>query len=113
MDEKIRAVLENPQLMESILAALRSAGGGEAAENAPINAPINAPTNEVARQAAVPDLPALGTVPAPYGYSQGGDRGLALLAALKPFLKESRRKKLDMAKGVLSVAALYKNTKNI
>lgn len=109
MDEKIRAVLENPQLMESILAALRSAGGGEAAENAP----INAPTNEVARQDAVPDLPALGTVPAPYGYSQGGDRGLALLAALKPFLKESRRKKLDMAKGVLSVAALYKNTKNI
>lgn len=85
MDNKLSQVLSNKELMEKITALIK----GE--EPAP-------PPSEPA------------TVLAP---SKSADKGLALLSALAPFLKESRRKKLESAEGLISVISAYKNMKKL
>ena len=63
-----------------------------------------------------PPAPAPAPVPVQQSFSPSpiqGDKGLALLAALAPFLKESRRKKLDAARNAISVANAYKTMRII
>lgn len=100
MDDRIRAVLEDPDLMARIARAVRGAEPREEQAPTPVEAaPLYSPAGAFTEARG----------PSPLG----NDKGLALLAALAPFLKESRRKKLDMARGVLSAAAIYKNAKSI
>ena len=96
MDDKLNSVLGNPQLMAQIAAAVRGASGDGASSSAPSPAP--APTS----------VPAVG-----YGGEGGTDKALNLLGALAPFLKTSRREKLDTITRALAVASVYKNTRNI
>lgn len=86
MDEKIRSVLENEELMSKIAAAVGGAG-----------------------------RPGAQSAGLPYADTQPAGRGaeaMALLAALKPFLREERRQKLDTVTRALAVASVYKNVKN-
>lgn len=93
MDDKLRSVLGNEELMAQIAAAVR--GGSTPA-------------------AAPPTPPAVSDA-APAFTSVGGksDSALALLSALAPFLRESRRSKLEAVTKAMAVANIYKNTKNI
>ena len=93
MDEKIRSVLENEELLAKIAAAVRG---------------TDAPTQEYApppqRAEALPVIQSAG---------RSGSDALALLSALKPFLRQERREKLDALTKALSVASVYKSVKNI
>lgn len=94
MDDKLNSVLGNPQLMAQIAAAVR----GASAEPTPTPTPTPTPQPQ--------SQPTLG--------GEGGtDRALNLLGALAPFLKTSRREKLDAITRALAVASVYKSTKNI
>lgn len=91
MDEKIRSVLENEELLAKIAAAVR--GTAEPSPAPPQSVPTYMPSvAEPVRQQ--PDA-------------------VALLAALKPFLRQERREKLDSITKALSVASVYKNIKGI
>lgn len=97
MDEKLSAVLGNKELMEKIAALVNGAPAD--ASTPPAEVPALSPVTEAA--------------PASLPLMSGADKGLALLAALRPFLKENRRKKLDAATSALSVASVYRNIKKI
>lgn len=86
MDDKLQSVLGNRELMEKIAALVQG-------EQSPPPAPV-VPSYS-------PPLP------------PQNDKGLALLAALAPFLKESRRKKLEAARSAISVASAYKTVKKL
>ncbi len=85
MDEKLKSVLGNPELMAKIAAAVN----GAAPEESPKE--VYAPT-------------------VPSGQS---DKALALLAALAPFLSERRRTKLEGITKAMTVAGVYKGIKKI
>ena len=93
MDEKIRSVLENEELLAKIAAAVRGT-----AEASPTPAP----------PPAVPTY-----TPSAMSSAHSSTDALALLAALKPFLKHERREKLDAVTKALSVASVYKNMKSL
>lgn len=97
MDDKLSQVLGNKELMEKIADLVR--GGTESPPPAPLAPP--AVTALAAKEPAVPAL------------SPTASRGLALLDALAPFLKEERRKKLAAARGAITVAGAYKNIKKL
>lgn len=86
MDEKLKSVLENEELLAKIVAAVK---GTEQREQA----------SPAVRE----------TAPAVQG---GGADAVALLAALKPFLRRERREKLDAVTRALSAASIYKSIKN-
>ncbi len=88
MDDKLRSVLSNPELMEKIASLVK----GDPLPEPP-------PAQPAASYGQM--LPA------------NADKGLALLSALAPFLKESRRKKLETARSAITVASVYRNMKNI
>lgn len=95
MDDKLRSVLGNPELMAQIAAAVKGASGGEAPPQGyerrePPSAPVSTFSAEV---------------PA--------DKALALLTALRPFLSSKRQAKLETVTKAVAVANIYKNTKNI
>lgn len=96
MDDKLRSVLNNPQLLAQIAAAVKGAASGEETESAPQYAP---------RENAIPA--AVMPTEAP------NDKAMALLAALRPFLSSARRDKLETVTKAMAVANIYKNTKNI
>jgi len=93
MDDKLRSVLGNEELMAQIAAAVRGS-----------SAPASPP------QAPPPVADAVPTFTSAGGKS---DSALALLSALAPFLRESRRSKLEAVTKAMAVANIYKNTKII
>ena len=90
MDDKIRSVLENEELLAKIAAAVRGAEAPKEAYPAPAKEPFPAP-------------PAQG----------GGSDALALLYALRPFLRRERQEKLEAVTKAISVANVYKNVKKL
>lgn len=93
MDDKIRNVLENEELLAKIAAAVRG-----------LDAP--APVPSPPPQMPEPIQPA-------GNFESGSPNALALLSALKPFLRQERRQKLDAVTKALSVASVYKSVKNL
>ena len=87
MDDRLKSVLGNPELMAQIAAAVK---GGAPAESAP--------------QTYAPAEP---SVPS------SADKALALLTALRPFLSSARQAKLESVTKAVAVANIYKNTKNV
>ena len=92
MDGKLQAILGDETALAKIAAIVK--GASTPAEPPPV------PTKE----------PMQSTAPVT---TFAADDRLALLAALRPFLKESRRTKLDSITKVMNVASIYKNTKHI
>lgn len=96
LEEKLGAILSNQDAMSQIMALAKSLGGGDGAESPPPAAPSPEPAA----------LPAGGIDPRLLSmaaklagaYSEAGDdRRVALLTALRPFVKEERHAKLDKA----------------
>ena len=115
-EEKLNAILSNPEAMGQIMSLAQSLSGGKGAGPAPD--PASGPASEVPREAPVPDSPP-GNLPGPFSepallgsldpsllqlgtrllreYQGEDSRNTALLMALKPFLKEEKQERLDRA----------------
>ncbi len=91
MDGKLQAILSDETALAKIAAIIRG---------------TEPPTEPPAAVAATP-APTI-----PTASFQSDDR-VALLAALRPFLKESRRSRLDSITKVMNVAKLWQTTKHI
>lgn len=115
-EEKLGAILNDPQAMGQIMSLAQSLGGQGAAQAAPKAAPQAeetpgesageagaAPGEGWAQVSAQPDAPELDPRLMAAGmralsvWNDPNDPRAALLQALRPFLKEERRGKLDKA----------------
>lgn len=112
-EEKLNAILGNQEAMGQIMALARSLSGGQEAASSDPQAgsaqtgSAREPEGERAASSQTPDLSALlgGADPAMLQMGmrlvqelQGNDdRNAALLQALRPFLREERRARLDRA----------------
>ena len=123
LEEKLNAILGNPDAMGQIMALARSLSG-EQGEQAP---PPETPTEpEPGRESPAapassrrtPDLSALLGQVDPRLMQMGlsllknckerDDRNAALLRALRPFLKEERRARLDRALQIVGVTRIIR-----
>lgn len=97
LSEKIRSVLSDPQSAAKIAAIASSLGvsGGDI--------PPSSPSEETA-----PSVPAAAL---PLPFNRGNDKNTALLQAIKPFLREDKREKIDSLVRALSVAELISGLK--
>ena len=125
-EEKLNAILGNQEAMSQIMSLARSLSGGEgtpqesplegAAPDQVPGAGAGGPSQTIA--AGQPDLSALlGQIDPGMlqmgmrlvrEYQGNDDRNTALLAALRPFLKEDRRAKLDRALEIARVTRLIR-----
>lgn len=108
LEEKLGAILSNQDAMSQIMALAKSLGGppqADAAADSPAAPTPNASEPDAFHDSA-PVLPSGGIDPRLLSmaaklagaYSDAGDdRRVALLAALRPFVKEERHQKLDKA----------------
>ena len=120
LEDKLSAILGNPQAMSQIMSLAQSLGGGSVAPAPPPREQTAPPPQEIAPEGqsapsgqSAPDLPALlGGLSGGNGldpklmamagrimeeYQSGDDGKAALLQALRPFVKERRYAKLDKA----------------
>ena len=120
LEDKLSAILGNPQAMSQIMSLAQSLGGGSAAPAPPPREQTAPPPQEIAPERqkplsgqSAPDLSALlGGLSGGNGldpklmamagrimeeYQSGDDGKAALLQALRPFVKERRYAKLDKA----------------
>ena len=111
-DDKLGAILGNPDAMSQIMALAQSLGGGPGAQAQPSapSPPPSSPQPAVQAPAETPDLSGLFGMlgdldPALIQtgmqlfseFSKSDDEKTALLLALKPFLKKERYAKVDRA----------------
>ena len=91
MEDKLGAILNNPQLMQQIMSMAQSLGESPPTQPPPVQEPPSPPP--------VPDIdPALIAKIMSLAGKTGIDRNQqALLCALKPYLTEMRLKKLEKA----------------
>ncbi len=99
LSEKIRAVLSDPSSMAKISAIASSLGVSGETKEVPKE-------GETSKETAPAFAPADLLLP-----SRGNDRNTALLCAIKPFLREEKRYKLDSLIRALSVAELISGLK--
>ena len=121
LEEKLNAILGNPDAMGQIMALARSLNGGgdsPAEQSTPPPEPGETPPPPLASQPEVPDLSALLGQVDPRLMQMGlsllknckerDDRNAALLRALRPFLKEERRAGLDRALQIVGVTRIIR-----
>ena len=110
-EEKLERILGNPQAMEQIMALAQSLGSG-----APPSAGLDIPAKEPA-EAPRADLLGLGTLDPQLltgmiqllNQSRDGEHEqIALLQALRPFVKEQRYAKLDKAIQIARMSRLIR-----
>ena len=108
-ENTLNALLSNPEVMGQIMSFAQSLSG-EAQNDAP---PSQPDSNQTEAKSEMPDLSSLlsslsggidpsmfsmlGNIMQESGRSGQDDKNMALLAALKPFLKEKRQAKIDQA----------------
>lgn len=123
LEEKLNAILGNPDAMGQIMALARSlnGGGGTSSDSPEQNAspePGESPPPPPASRTESPDLSALLGQVDPRLMQLGlsllkncrerDDRNAALLRALRPFLKEERRAGLDRALQIVGVTRIIR-----
>ena len=99
LEEKIQAVLNDPQQMQEIFSLARSLGLELPAEGGPPDGKAPEPPKDMTPQAGMP-LPGGMSAPVTQLLEQAGKlekKQENLLNALKPFLKPARREKIDRA----------------
>lgn len=103
-EEKLGAILSNQDAMSQIMALAKSLGGGEAPPSAAPalessgEAPQAAPSGEAPPDGGLdPRLLSMAAKLAGAYSDAGDDRRAQLLQALRPFVREERRAKLDKA----------------
>ncbi len=96
MDGKLQAILSDETALAKIAAIVKGTS-----------------SPAIPSAASVPSAPPVSEqVSAPVASNAADDR-LVLLSALRPFLKESRRARLDSITKVIGVAKVWQNTKHI
>ncbi len=102
--EKLKAVLSDPQALAKIAAIAQSLGGGQPAKEPPDPQPEQSlpqsPTDSGAR-AAENALPAVSLPEA--------DSRLALLSSVKPLLRPEKQSKIDKLTSALMLAQMMKS----
>lgn len=94
-EDKLGAILNDPQAMGQIMALAKSIGGGEEKPATPTAPTVSEPEPAPA-EGLDPRMMEVG-MRALAAYQDADDRKTALLQALKPFLQEKRYKKVDKA----------------
>lgn len=102
LEEKLGAILSNQDAMSQIMALAKSLGGGDSAETPSSAAPSLEPSGDPSPASPPsggidPRLLSMAAKLAGAYSDAGDDRRAALLTALRPFVKEERRAKLDKA----------------
>lgn len=116
-EEKLNSILSSPEAMGQIMALANSISGQPGAEGAPEEEPP--PTAKPAPAASGGDNPLsflqnldpsmIQKIMALYGeYNRSNDEKTALLQAMKPFLREERRAKLDKAVQIARVSRVIR-----
>ena len=121
LEEKLNAILGNPDAMGQIMALAHSLNGGgdsPAEQSTPPPEPGESPPPSPASQMGTPDLSALLGEMDPRLMQLGlglmkncrerDDRNAALLRALRPFVKEERRAGLDRALQIVGVTRIIR-----
>ena len=92
-EEKLDSILNNPQAMSQIMTLAQSLGGtsSKEADPAPVDPPSFDPGFQMDPQLLSGIMSLLGS------YNDQDDQRVALLTALRPFVKERRYAKLDKA----------------
>lgn len=99
LEEKLNAILNDPQAMGQILTVAKALSGQDEENGASIetNAPADSSSDPLSALGQLnPKLVQLG-MRLLSDYSVGDDRKTALLEALKPFLRPERQAKVDQA----------------
>lgn len=99
-ESKLETILNNPQAMEQIMSLARSLGGGTqpARDAPPPPEPAPPPPPAPAPEPMGLDPRLLSGMASLLGqYNSGDDQRVALLNALRPFVKEQRYAKIDKA----------------
>ena len=99
LEEKLNAILNDPQAMGQILTVAKALSGQDEENGASIetNAPADSSSDPLSALGQLnPKLVQLG-MRLLSDYSIGDDRKTALLEALKPFLRPERQAKVDQA----------------
>ncbi len=95
-EEKLGAILNNPQAMGQIMELAKSIGGGEEKPATPSAPAAPEPEPSSAGSGIDPRLMEVG-MRALAAYQDADDRKTTLLQALRPFVREERYKKVDKA----------------
>lgn len=98
LDEKLNAILGDPDAMGQIMALARSLGGEGQQENTPREVESEVQQEDLGSVLGSmdPRMLQLG-MQAIRTFQQGDDKRTALLSALRPFLKETRQDTLERA----------------
>lgn len=97
-EEKLESILNNPQAMSQIMSLAQSLGGGSSAQSAPPQEEPSPPSPSSPDLGLTLDPKLLGSIASLMGqYNRNDDQRVALLNALRPFVKEQRYEKLDKA----------------
>lgn len=105
-EEKLGAILKDPQAMGQIMALARSLGGGTGETDAPKEPEEGAQIREDPSPSG-PDLDSKlmeAGMRAISAYQAQDDSKAQLLQALRPFVKEERRKKVDKAVRITGIS---------
>ena len=119
LEEKLNAILSDPQAMEQILSAARALSGREDGGPDPPEGADRAPSAPGGAGQGAPDglFSALGDLDPRWvklgarligEYSRRDDKKAALLEALKPFLKPERQAKVDQAAKIARLSRVAK-----
>lgn len=114
-EEKLESILGNPQAMEQIMALAQSLGGSS--RQAPPPEPETPPAESPFSGGGLPDGLGLGQLDPRIltgvmqlmsQYQSNDDERVALLNALRPFVKEQRYAKLDRAIQIAKLSRLIR-----
>lgn len=95
-EEKLESILNNPQAMSQIMSLAQSLGGSSAQSAPPPSQPAPSPSSEESGLQIDPQM-LTGLFSLLNQYNGDDDQRVALLNALRPFVKEQRHAKIDKA----------------
>lgn len=112
LEDKLESILGNPQAMEQIMSLAQSLGGGNSASQTPPPPASPQPAPAKPSGGLLDGLSQLdprilsGAAQLMSQYNSSDDRRVALLNALRPFVKEQRYAKLDKAIQIAKLSRL-------
>ena len=109
IDEKIRSVLQNEEMMAKIADLIQNVAPSGPPKEQQAGIPAAVAPEPPAQQASL-------TLPGAGGSLLGGLAGneaMTLLAAMRPFLRESRRSKLDAVSKAVAMAGVFRSAKRL
>jgi len=115
MEDKIKSVLQNEEMMGKIAELIKgfapAAAAAETLPEAPAEIPAAVPAAAFSEAPAVPPAIPAAAMPVArpaHAAIKGGSSAAALLSSLRPFLRETRRSKLDALATAMTMAEVFK-----